>query len=101
MKRKDALVKIAELIVPGKRVLLSTHVRPDGDGLGSEAALARMLEAQGLLVESWNHDPLPVGYDFLFEGLNLRAPEAVPADNANDIFFSLDVSSPQRLGRVA
>ncbi len=100
MMRKDALAKIAALIVPGKKVLLSTHIRPDGDGLGSEAALARMLTEQGLVVDIWNHDLLPSEFEFLFEGLSLRNPEDTPPDGVYDLFFCLDVSVVDRLGRV-
>lgn len=99
--RKDTLTRLRQLIQPGRRALLSTHLRPDGDGLGSEAALARLLAEQGVQAEIWNHDPLPPGYDFLFEGLSLRQVEDPPADDAYDIFFCLDVSAPRRLGRVA
>jgi len=100
MMRKDALAKIAALTVSGKRALLSTHIRPDGDGLGSEAALARMLMEQGLVVEIWNHDQLPSEFEFLFEGLSLRDPDDTPPDNSYDVFFCLDVSVSDRLGRV-
>jgi bifunctional oligoribonuclease and PAP phosphatase NrnA len=101
MMRKDALAKIAALSVPGKRALLSTHVRPDGDGLGSEAALARLLSEKGLVVEIWNHDLLPPEFEFLFEGLTLRDPDDTPPDDAYDLFFCLDVSISGRLGRVS
>lgn len=100
MMRKDALAKLTELILPEKRILLSTHVRPDGDGLGTEAALARILTTLGLQVEIWNHDPVPSGYEFLFEELTLRDPDDPPSDGAYDVFFCLDVSVPQRLGLV-
>ena len=30
-----------------RRLLLTTHINPDGDGLGSEAAMALWLRAQG------------------------------------------------------
>ena len=55
----------------GKRVLVASHVNPDGDAVGSMAAFAHMAEAQGaevrvLLVSglprefSWLHMPWPV-----------------------------------------
>src|SRR5688572_23713726 len=48
-----------------ERFLLTTHVRPDGDALGSEIALTvalRSLKKQAVIV---NASPLPPRYDFL------------------------------------
>ena len=36
-----------DLVRSHRRFLLTTHVRPDGDGLGSMLALADVLETQG------------------------------------------------------
>ena len=36
-----------DIVRPRRRFLLTTHVRPDGDGLGSMLALADVLETQG------------------------------------------------------
>lgn len=47
------------------RFLLTTHVRPDADGLGSMAALADALEQQGKQVRQLIASPLPPRYDFL------------------------------------
>ncbi len=41
------------------RIVLSTHIRPDGDAVGSELALARLLEAHGKQVTCLNADPAP------------------------------------------
>ena len=35
---------------PGMRVCLTTHVNPDGDGLGSEAGLAHLLHRSAELI---------------------------------------------------
>jgi phosphoesterase RecJ-like protein len=47
------------------RFLLTTHVRPDGDGLGSLQALAAALEHLGKHVERVIPSRLPPRYDFL------------------------------------
>ena len=46
--RVAAARALAAVLVPGQRVCLTTHVNPDGDGLGSEAGLAHLLRAQGI-----------------------------------------------------
>ena len=45
--------------------LLSTHVNPDGDGLGSQLAFFYYLNSIGKECKIVNHSPLPVHYDFL------------------------------------
>lgn len=44
---------------------MTTHVRPDGDALGSELALASLLEKRGKSVEILNSSPTPKRYYFL------------------------------------
>ena len=47
--RRAAIEGFAPELVAGRRVALSTHLNADGDGCGSESALARMLAAHGLV----------------------------------------------------
>ena len=54
-----------DIVRPRKRFLLTTHVRPDGDGLGSMLALADVLQAQGKTVRLVVASALPPRYDFL------------------------------------
>ncbi|MCK4851379.1 MAG: bifunctional oligoribonuclease/PAP phosphatase NrnA, partial [Phycisphaerae bacterium] len=48
-------------------VLISCHVRPDGDSLGSAAGMAQMLAGQGKSAEIILPSELPDRYAFLFE----------------------------------
>src|SRR5262245_40266417 len=48
-----------------ERFMITTHVRPDADGLGAMQALAEALEAMGKKVERVIPSPLPPRYDFL------------------------------------
>src|SRR5438270_1654595 len=54
-----------EIVRPRQRFLLTTHVRPDGDGLGSMLALADALENRGKTVRMVITSKLPPRYDFL------------------------------------
>ena len=60
---------LAAVFVPGQRVCLTTHVNPDGDGLGSEAGLAHLLRAQGIDAVITNPTPTPPRFGFLFGDL--------------------------------
>lgn len=46
----------------GNRFLLTSHVNPDGDAIGSELGLARLLRNLGKGAVIWNHDPTPTLY---------------------------------------
>jgi phosphoesterase RecJ-like protein len=59
-----------QLVERHERFVISTHINPDGDGIGSELALAHFLRAQKKTVSIVNHSPTPVQYLFLDE-LNL------------------------------
>lgn len=53
------------LVRDHQRFLLTTHVRPDGDGLGSMLALAEVLQRLGRDVRQVILSPMPVRYAFL------------------------------------
>jgi bifunctional oligoribonuclease and PAP phosphatase NrnA len=50
-----------------KRFILTSHVNPDGDGLGSEVALAHYLELRGKQVSILNCSATPENYLFLHQ----------------------------------
>ena len=62
--RKDYQLAIEELR-KADRVVLTTHVKPDGDAMGSLAALRRWLLAEGKRVEMIVPTPVPPRYAFL------------------------------------
>jgi phosphoesterase RecJ-like protein len=55
----------ADIVRRHQRFLLTTHIRPDGDGLGSMLALAEVLRRQGKEVQSVVAGSLPPRYRFL------------------------------------
>ena len=94
-----------ELLRTHTRFLLTTHMRADGDGLGSELALRRFLTAHGKEVLVLNHEPVPDKLAFLDHRHVIKTvdPEALEAgayDNF-EVFVSLDNSYRHRLGRLA
>jgi phosphoesterase RecJ-like protein len=94
---------LAAVFQPGQRVCLTTHVNPDGDGLGSEAGLAHLLRARGLEVSVTNPTPTPARFRFLFDELPGvdRTGEAVKEIRRADVIVVLDISELGRLGMLA
>lgn len=92
----------AELLVPGKRICLTTHVNPDGDGLGSEVGLLRLLNGRGVDAIITNPSPTPERYGFLFQGIAGadRSGEAVKELRRADLIVVLDIGDLGRLGSL-
>ncbi|MGE3807216.1 MAG: bifunctional oligoribonuclease/PAP phosphatase NrnA, partial [Gemmataceae bacterium] len=57
-----------DLVDRARHFLLTTHIRPDGDGLGSMIALAEVLKGRGKQVDMVVASVLPGRYDFLVQG---------------------------------
>jgi phosphoesterase RecJ-like protein len=62
---KAQISELSKLIKTSKKILLSTHINPDGDGIGSGLALMNKLIGIGKKVDFINRDALPVIYKFL------------------------------------
>jgi len=95
--------RIDEAARAGRGVVLSTHVNPDGDGLGSELGLWHDLKRRGVTARILNNDPIHRKYAFLpgsehIEVYDEAAHGAFVRDAA--LFFVLDNSAPERLGRL-
>jgi len=104
-RRRAGLAAIAAALAQCQRVVLTTHVNADGDGTGSEAAVAAWLAAGGKVVHIANPTPFPALYRHLLHGADVvRDPghaEAAAVLRAADALFVLDTSEPRRIGRIA
>lgn len=94
---------VASLVLPGRRICLTTHVNPDGDGLGSEVAMVHLLRALGATVSVTNPTPTPPRFDFLFAGIADadRSQQAVKELRRADAIIVLDIADLGRLGALA
>jgi bifunctional oligoribonuclease and PAP phosphatase NrnA len=100
--RRAAIESLAREFVPGRRVALSTHMNADGDGCGSEAALARLLAQRGLDVRIVNPTPWPDLFAFLLGDDVRDDTRKGPAALRNiDLLIVLDISDVKRLGVLA
>jgi phosphoesterase RecJ-like protein len=86
------------------RLLLTTHINPDGDGLGSEVAMALWLTAEGKRVRILNDSPVPPAFRFLGETYPIEEFTPESAERAleeSDALVVLDTSNRQRIGRLS
>ncbi len=80
--------------------VLTTHVNPDGDGLGSELALARALRLMGKSARIINHSQTPENYLWMDAGREIVIFSPVKdsdAIRAAEVIVILDTNQPERL----
>ena len=83
-----------------QKFVLTTHVNPDGDGLGSELGLAEWLVSRGKQVSILNYSATPAVYRFLDRhGLIRQFEEARDAGTIRqaEVIVVLDTNHPDRL----
>ena len=93
---QSTFAEIGGVLRAQQRFAILSHVRPDGDALGSQLALALSLEQLGKEVTVWNEDGLLEKYDFLPGGERLTRPPQQPQDF--DVAIALDTATQSRLG---
>jgi phosphoesterase RecJ-like protein len=93
---KDTLEQIGRALHEYERFAVLSHVRPDGDALGSQLALALSLKQLGKDVRVWNEDGMLEKYSFVPRASLLTKPPAAPEDF--DVAIALDTAIQNRLG---
>jgi phosphoesterase RecJ-like protein len=93
-----SLKRILNIIKSHNKFIISAHVDLEGDALGAELALARLLEKIGKKAFIINADKTPRIYNFL-PGINsiINSQVKIPS---YDVFISLDCCNKRRLGKV-
>ena len=100
--RKEAIERLAREFRAGRSVVLSTHINADGDGCGSESAMARILSSLGMRVQIVNPTPWPDTFQFLRGDDVVDSTSSGPAAlKKADLLIVLDISDVKRLGVLA
>lgn len=87
---------ILALLAGAEKVLLATHIYPDGDAIGSQLALGKVLESLGKEVFLYSEEPVSHLYDFL-PGCKRLVTSLPPADGFS-CAVSVDCADSHRLG---
>ena len=93
---EDLLKRIRQ----GNRFLLTSHTSPDGDAIGSELGLARLLRKLGKGAVVWNRDATPSIYQPLpgSERIHVGAEPPAGFPEVFDGIIVLECPSPDRTG---
>ena len=96
--------RFQEIVASANRFVLTSHVRPDCDALGSELAMTAVLEALGKHVRIVNGQATPPNLAFIDPAKRIATlgEGVTAADLADaDVLIVLDTSAWQQLGPMA
>ncbi len=96
---EERLVLVREALDRYEHPLITTHVNPDCDGIGSEMALYRFLDDQGRRASVINGSPTPSFCEFLDpEGIIQEFRPDRPLPQEVDLLVALDFGKWERMG---
>ena len=99
MSKEISLQETGKLLLDAKKIVLCTHVSPDGDTLGSSLGLAQCLQKLGKEVIVYCDDLVNKSFSFIPGIELLQRPDANNSVEA-DLLVVIDASSFDRIGIV-
>jgi len=99
MSNNASYQEIGEIFARYDSFVIMSHVRPDGDAIGSQIALGMALEAVGKKVRLINDDGVPDNLAFLPGSDRVEMPPAEAFDV--DVAIALDTATKPRLGAAS
>ena len=96
---KQLFQSCKEIFTSKTTFVLTTHINPDGDALGSEVALALYLTGKGKSVSVINQSETPAYYKFMHELFPIATFSASKHNSVfrnADVIVVLDANSPSR-----
>lgn len=96
--------RFVEIVGSHQRFMLTTHIRPDGDALGSELAMAGILEALGKDVQMCNAFAIPPNLQFLdpsHKAKQLGVDVPIEPFDDPEVLIILDTTAWAQLGAMA
>lgn len=92
--------ELREKILKHKKVVVFSHVSPDGDCIGSQIALCLWLEQNGVEAAAVNQDDLPENLGWMNKIYPIQKPEQINT-NEYDAFAFVDGNILYRFGKLA
>ena len=96
---------VIDALLDGQQFVLTTHENSDGDGLGSEVALALVLKSLGKEVAVVNPTEVPPNYKFLKQlypitHFDNKSEDALQELTLSDVVVLLDANLRDRMGSL-
>lgn len=103
-RRRREIKRATDVLRAAREAVLTTHINADGDGVGSQIALAAWLRANGSRAWIVNPTPFPDVFRFLVPDdswvLDAGSSEARKACDRADLAVVLDTGEVPRIARV-
>lgn len=96
IEQRSPLAAMISAFREAKTFLLTSHLRSDGDAVGSLSGLARALRKDGRKVEISLADPVPERFAFVLDGELIKKPNQVELNH--DLIVVLDSGNIERTG---
>lgn len=93
---REVVEEIGGIIAGHECFVIMSHVRPDGDAIGSQLALGFSLKAMGKTVYLINEDGVPESLEFMAGSDEVGKPEGV--EIKAEVAIALDTAARERLG---
>src|SRR4030067_495170 len=97
MTRNDPVLPIRKKILSSQRIVITSHLRPDGDSLCTSLALAGLIELLGKQARIINHDPIPLPFSQIPELKRITIGQVPP--RGFDLVILLECANVERSGR--
>lgn len=96
---------VIDEMLQARHIILTTHENSDGDGLGSQVALAVALKTLGKEVSIYNPTEVPANYQFMKDVFDItmfrdRDEESIQEIHLADLFVVLDANLRDRTGKL-
>jgi phosphoesterase RecJ-like protein len=92
--------QLTDFIDRHSKFVVTTHVNPDCDALGSALAMARLIEARGKQARIINSDPTPARFAFVDPSGKIQAFSDTVRPEPDEAVVVVDVGDLKRLGKV-
>lgn len=90
-------LKTIKSIRPTSKIGVLSHIRPDGDCIGSQIALCRWLQLEGFEVTAFNDDEVPENLEWLQKKVLIEKPDQEKLDTC-ELFILVDGNATHRFG---
>lgn len=94
----EELFEMARQLRQYKKIAVISHVRPDGDAIGSQVGVSLWLKANGIEVVAHNDDPLPEDISWIDATVGIRSHEQKVLEGCEALLF-VDGNAPKRFGK--
>jgi bifunctional oligoribonuclease and PAP phosphatase NrnA len=96
--QRDIIEDLVASIRSNQRFLVATHVRPDGDAIGSVLSMVHILQLLGKAADPYCRDPVPTAYTFLPAAGSIGHTVPGPGPSLYDVAILVDCGEFLRVG---